>query len=756
MAKQTTAHILKASSAEIVPAQDDPFAFGEAAQDKEDPYAPLAAWVMGKHAEWKKARTDNYAADWDSFERLWRGIYDGAERLRESERSRIVTPALSEAVENAAAEIEEATFGRGDYFDLQPYGTEEPQVKALVDAVREALREDLGRSDFAANVAECILNAAVYGTGIGEIVLKESIQRVPTLDSVTGMPTVVQRAAPLAGLRAIHPRNFVIDPAVRNLEDALGVMIEENIGQHVITQSIKAGVFREVELQADAGQNDPELQSDRIGAKTENVDGQVHVIKYYGLVPAHLLYPEVEQAEGEGVVVNLFPEEEEGQNDGEGDYVEAIVVVGNSTATLKAEANPFLMQDRPIVAFRWDTVPGRFYGRGICEKGASSQKLLDAESRARIDSLAITYAPMMGMDATRIPRGFKFEIRPGKTVLTQGNPAEVLHPFKFGQLDANHWTNAATLQQMVQQATGSFNASGLGSGGDARPGAVSMQLAPVIKRYKRTMIGFLDRFLMPAIEKITWRNMQFQPKRYPPVALRVSATSTLGIMQREYETSQLTALLNTMQPGTPQHNAILVGIIGNTSIADREKVIGTIEQAAAQAAQMTQITMAQSQAQPVINPLQQAKEQLELLEIRAKIRKLEAEANKLTEEARSTAQDNELEAIRIAQKGLYALDPEDQQAEFDRRYKLAKLALEERSIQERREDRASNERIAENQMAVSAAEKERERQHQASMAQAKTAEKEVVRDPVTGQVTGLRTKAAAPLNPTMPEDSGAS
>jgi hypothetical protein len=66
------------------------------------------------------------------------------------------------------------------------------------------------------------------------------------------------------------------------------------------------------------------------------------------------------------------PEEEEKE---EG-YIEVIVVVANGGQLLKIEENPYMMQDRPIVAFPWDVVPSRFWGRGICEKGYNSQKAL--------------------------------------------------------------------------------------------------------------------------------------------------------------------------------------------------------------------------------------------------------------------------------------------------------------------------------------------------------------------------------------------
>jgi hypothetical protein len=80
-------------------------------------------------------------------------------------------------------------------------------------------------------------------------------------------------------------------------------------------------------------------------------------------------------------------------------------------------------------------VPNKFWGRGVSEKGYNAQKALDAEMRARIDSLALTTTPMMAADATRLPRGVKFEVRAGKTVLTNGNPRDAIMPLDMGTTD---------------------------------------------------------------------------------------------------------------------------------------------------------------------------------------------------------------------------------------------------------------------------------------------------------------------------------
>ncbi len=42
--------------------------------------------------------------------------------------------------------------------------------------------------------------------------------------------------------------------------------------------------------------------------------------------------------------------------------VEAIVVIANDGQLLKAEANPYMMKDRPVLTYQDDTVPNPFTG----------------------------------------------------------------------------------------------------------------------------------------------------------------------------------------------------------------------------------------------------------------------------------------------------------------------------------------------------------------------------------------------------------
>jgi hypothetical protein len=537
----------------------------------------VEGWIADKCDAWRDHYDSTYSEDHEEYYRLWRGIWNPNDRLRDSERSRLISPALQQAVESSVAEVEEATFGRGKWFDIKD-DLQDQQSQDIV-MLREQLEEDMGYVKARKNIAECILNAAVYGTGIGEIVLDEVKEIRPAMQPVMeGAMTAVgvtEQDRTLVKIRPILPQNFLIDPVAVSIEEALGVAVDEFVPHHQVQAGIDAGIYFDVEVGTAAPDEAIEPDQDL----TTYNDDKVRLTKYYGKVPRELLENQED--------FNL-----EDSNDS---YIEVIAVLANGDTLLKLEANPYMMQDRPIVAFQWDIVPSRFWGRGVCEKGYNSQKALDTELRARIDSLALTVHPMMAVDASRLPRGAKMEIRPGKTILTNGNPAEVLQPFKFGATDSITFEQGRDLMQMVQMATGAIDTAGMPSfaGSEATAAGISMSLGAIIKRHKRTLINFHENFLVPFVTKAAHRYMQFTPELYPAKDYKFVAASTLGIIAREYEVTQLVQLLQTMSPESPMYPLLIESIVDNMNLSNREQIIAKIREANQpnpQAQQMQQAT----------------------------------------------------------------------------------------------------------------------------------------------------------------------
>lgn len=649
--------------------------------DKKYTNQQVEEWVIDKVDQWRDHYSANYEQKFDEYYRLWRGIWSAEDKTRDSERSRLISPALQQAVESSVAEVEEATFGRGKWFDIRDDRND--QNKEDIAYLREQLSEDFQFTKTRKAVAECILNAAVYGTAVAELVLEEVKEMKPAtqpiMDGAMQAIGVNIEDRVVVKLRPILPQNFLIDPVATSIEDALGVAIDEFVPKHQVEIGIQNGIYRDVDLES--ADTDSDIEADK--ELTSFDEDKVRLTKYYGLIPRHLYNAAImEDDEDDELSKEVKPEEEDDEED-EG-YVEVIVVIANGGQLLKIEENPYMMQDRPVVAFPWDVVPSRFWGRGICEKGYNSQKALDAELRARIDALALTVHPMMAMDASRMPRGAKLEIRPGKTILTNGNPAEILQPFKFGNLDQVTFAQAGELQKMVQMATGAIDAAGIPGtiNGDAAAGAVSMSMGAIIKRHKRTLINFQESFLIPMIEKTAWRYMQFDPEHYPVSDYKFIPSSSLGVIAREYEVTQLVQLLQTLGQDSPMYPMLVTAVIDNMGLSNREEIIAQMAEVSKPNPQEQQMQQQQMQMQ-----MELAQAQLQL--VQAQGMEAQARAQKYMVEAQLEPEVVKAKMAAAISTNLQAGNADD--AEFQKRAKIADLMLKEKDIN-------SNERIAMMQM----------------------------------------------------------
>ena len=640
-------------------------------QEPSDSDKELTAFVVNHCDRWRDYRDTNYLEEWLEYERIFNGEWAVEDKTRDSERSRIVTPATQQAVETRHAEIMEAIFGQGEFFDIQDDIRDVNNNPLDVAAIKAQLMEDFKVDKIRKSIDQIELLAELYGTGIGEIVVKTEKIFVPATQAIPGQMGqaaigVVEKDRIAVKIVPVNPRNFLFDPNGTSIDDCMGVAVEKYVSIHKVVKGQEDGIYRKVQIGTDSMDTDLEPTQEI----TQYEDDKVKLLTYYGLVPREYL----EQLENEdGEVEDLFPEDS--VQDEYSDLVEAIVVIANDGVLLKAEKNPYMMKDRPILAYQDDTVPNRLLGRGTVEKAYNSQKAIDAQVRSHLDSLALTTSPMMAMDATRLPRGAKFEVKPGKAILTNGNPNEILFPFKFGNTDGSNLTTAKEFERMLLQATGTLDSQGMVSAvaRDAGQGGISMAVASIIKKYKRTLVNFQEDFMIPFITKATYRYMQFDPERYPTVDMKFIPTAALGIIAREHEQQQFIALLQTLGPNTPVLPVILKGIMANSSLSNRFELIEMLDK--------------MSQGDPQAQQAQQMQQQLamQLAQAQIAVQTTQAEQNKA--EAQKLLTEAQLMPIELQAKSMAAttknLPNEDALAskEFDKRVKIAELMLKEADIQ---------------------------------------------------------------------------
>jgi hypothetical protein len=643
----------------------------------------LTSWIIDHTDRWRDHRDANYMDLWEEYERIFRGQWASEDKQRESERSRIISPASQQAVETRHAEIMEAIFGQGEFFDIQDDVKDINGNPLDVEQIKVQLHEDFKRDKIKKSVDHVELMAEIYGTGIGEIIVKTEKEYIPATQAIPGIASaaaigVQEKDRVAVKIKPINPKNFLIDPNADSIDDALGVAIEKYVSIHKIVAGIESGIYKKVDI---TPQYDDEKLEPTQDLRTFE-DDKVKLLTYYGLVPREYLEG---MEEGDSEITDLFPDDSVADN--HSDLVEAIIVIANDSVLLKAEANPYMMKDRPVIAYQDDTVPGRFWGRGTMEKAYNMQKAIDANLRAQMDSMALTTAPMIAMDATRLPRGAKFEIKPGKAILTNGAPSEILYPFKFGQTDASSAVAAQNFERMLLQATGTVDSAGMPSNvpRDAGAGGMSMAMAGIIKKYKRTLSNFQEDFMIPFINKAAFRYMQFDSERYPSVDMTFIPTATLGILAREFEQQQMIGLLQTLGPNTPVLPLILKGILQNSSLSNRGELMKALDQ-------MSQPNPQAAEAQQATQQAAMQLAQAQVADLTSKAQKQQAEAQKTMIEAQMIPEEHRVKIVQAAATNL------DNGGDFEKRLKLADMMLKEKQVNLKAADIASNERIASLQM----------------------------------------------------------
>jgi len=647
----------------------------------------LVSFVVDHCDKWREWRDSNYETKWDEYERIYYGVWSAEDRTRDSERSKIISPATRQAVDNRVAETMEGFAGTGKLFEIRDDGLD--QERTDVEMMQSLLLEDTHNNAYINNVSSIVKLAEIFGTGVGEILVKTEMERVPTTQQIPGQEGVAavgvtEQEKVVIKIKPVNPRNLLIDPNADSIEEAMGVAVEEYVSLYQIVRGIESGVYRKVDVQ-------PVYEGDDLDSshleETTYQDDKVKIIRYYGLVPREYL----EDLENGGdEVVDLFPEHSAA--DRVSDLVEAVVVIANDNQLLKVEASPYMMEDRPIIAYRPEVQPGLFYGVGTVEKAYNMQKAIDAQLRSHMDSLALTTAPMMGIDATRLPRGMKFEIRPGKNILTNGNPAEILQPFKFGSTDSSNYETAKGFESMLLQATGTLDSAELvksaaGGGGQGNGMGMSLAMSAIVKKNRVAMASFQDDFIIPMVKKVAYRYMQFDPDRYPMQDFKFTTLSSIGAIAKEHEQQQLIGLMQTLGPTSPIVPVLLRSIIGTSGLMNKEQLMLQLDQMSQPDPQAQEMQQQQNQLQMALVQAQANELNARAQESAADAQEAQARAQKLITETSLLDDKAKIDLIRTLTANINTKDKN----EFDQRVKTAEVLLKERDID-------SNEKIVQQQM----------------------------------------------------------
>ena len=184
---------------------------------------------------------------------FFRGEWAAEDKTRESERSRIVSPATQQAVETRHSEIMEAVFGQGEYFDIEDDLRDVNGNSIDVEMLKNQLMEDFKKDKIRKSFDAAGLMAEIYGVGIGEIVVKKEKIYVPSTQPIPGVQGqaaigVVEQDRVAIKLNPINPKNFLWDPNGTCVDECMGIAIEKPVSFHKVVEGIEKGIYRKVEI----------------------------------------------------------------------------------------------------------------------------------------------------------------------------------------------------------------------------------------------------------------------------------------------------------------------------------------------------------------------------------------------------------------------------------------------------------------------------------------------------------------------------
>ena len=165
--------------------------------------------------------------------------------------------------------------------------------------------------------------------------------------------------------------------------------------------------------------------------------------------------------------------------------------------------------------------------------------------------------------------------------------------------------------------------------------------------------------------------MQFAPRLYPVKDYKFVATSSLGIVAREYEVTQLVQLLQTMSPESPTYPLLVESIVDNMGLSNREQIIQAMRQA--------------QQPNPQQQQLQQAQIQMQMQSAQATLENLQAQTAEIVSRVQQNQVETQLLPVEEETKRIAALAKNMPMDEFERLVEFAKLELKEKELDTKEE-----------------------------------------------------------------------
>jgi hypothetical protein len=453
--------------------------------------------------------------DWDSSrktrENLWQRIYrlffSTQEQHKTSTRSNITIPIIFQIIESAVPKIANVLFAQGeDFFDVAPEDQNDENATLQAVSIKRLLSVQLSKAKFFVKFLDFIKQMMLYGTSYLKVywkVKREWVwERVPnrTVKTILGIPMgetiewqetksykVVERRPEIEVLDIL---DVFPDPDAQDDETSKGLFVRSWIPRDDLRE-LGQGKFPIY-----ANTERPELQS----SEDSYVNSRSDRYTARGLHAANTTKKnQVELLEFWGKY----------DLDGDGIKEEAHIVIANRQVLVKAQANPFYHQRRPIIRGVLFPAPKEWYGIGLVEPVISEVHELNTLRRQRIDNINLVLNRMWQANTLADVDLETLISSPGNIVLTDAMDA--VKPLDTPDVTTSAYNEANIVQMDIERATVPPSAQGNTTSGQLGRTARGAQLiiGQALEKFGTATKLLEEMTLKELLDMIHQLNLQF-------------------------------------------------------------------------------------------------------------------------------------------------------------------------------------------------------------------------------------------------------
>lgn len=425
------------------------------------------------------------------------------------------------------------SMGLSDSAQLQAMmADQQAQAKEAAVRMQDAIEDPLVESNWHGEVRQVIEDSARIGSGVlkGPFPMLR-IVRMASKDPITGQTSMVKVEEIQPASKRIDPWNLFPDPACgENIHHGSYIWERECISKRQIKELLADDSYDPAALRA-ALKEGPSRLREGTEAVFRPGDDEYEMWIFYG-------YCAREQLAALGV--DLDDEEE--------DRLPTMAVMINDRL-VKCVMSPQENGDFPYDVLAWQRRPGMPWGMGISRQIRTTQRMLNAATRAMMDNGGLSAAPQIVIGNGITPADGRWTISPGKVWRGEANASvqDVRGAFSAFVVPSvqNELMNIITFAQKMAEDTTGMPAMLQGIKGDAPNtlGGMQMQNNNATSVLRRLAKRFDDYMTKPHIQRYFDWMMLYSEDEGIKGDFQVDVRASSALVERDAQQQFLMSLL---------------------------------------------------------------------------------------------------------------------------------------------------------------------------------------------------------------------